>query len=104
MSASSRVCRAAPDGGWRGHVAVAAAIVACAVSPTGNVRAQAPMPRTPTARAVQAEAAPIVDGRLDDAGWLATGALDGFVQREPLEGVPVSERTEVRILTDGSAL
>ena len=27
-----------------------------------------------------------------------------FVQREPLEGTPVSERTEVRILTDGDAL
>jgi hypothetical protein len=58
----------------------------------------------PTAQAVEAETAPIVDGSLDDSGWALAEPLDGFVQREPDEGVRVSERTEVRILTDGAAL
>ena len=49
--------------------------------------------------------APIrVDGRLDEAAWRDAQPLAGFVQSEPLEGVPVSERTEVRILFDTDAL
>jgi hypothetical protein len=48
--------------------------------------------------------APIIDGRLDDSSWAAVPALNGFVQRELHEGQPVTERTEVRIITDGEAL
>lgn len=48
--------------------------------------------------------APVIDGRLDDPVWKEGQAFTGFVQREPGEGQPVSERTEVRILTDGEAL
>ncbi|HMA25328.1 MAG: DUF5916 domain-containing protein [Gemmatimonas sp.] len=47
---------------------------------------------------------PIVDGRLDDEAWRAAPIYDGFVQRELNEGQPVSERTEVRIVSDGEAL
>jgi hypothetical protein len=46
----------------------------------------------------------VIDGRLDDEAWRSAEAFKDFVQREPLEGTPVSERTEVRILTDGEAL
>jgi hypothetical protein len=45
-----------------------------------------------------------MDGRLDDDVWAAAPLIDGFLQKEPTEGLPVSERTEVRILTDGEAL
>ena len=48
--------------------------------------------------------APIVDGRLDDPAWATVQSLTGFVQREPLEGTPVTQRTEVRVVTDGEAL
>ena len=48
--------------------------------------------------------APVVDGRLDDAAWANVAPIVGFVQREPVEGQPVSERTEVRILVDKEAL
>ena len=47
---------------------------------------------------------PLVDGRLDDDAWRSAPLYDGFVQRELHEGEPVSERTEVRIVTDGEAL
>jgi len=47
---------------------------------------------------------PVIDGRLDDAVWAQGELIDGFVQREPLEGTPVSQRTEVRVLRDGEAL
>ncbi len=47
---------------------------------------------------------PVIDGRLDDEVWRDAPAITEFTQREPREGEPVSERTEVRILTDGQAL
>ena len=56
------------------------------------------------ARPARIAAAPHVDGRLDDAVWLEAQPLTDFVQRAPLEGAPSTERTEVRILTDGEAL
>jgi hypothetical protein len=47
---------------------------------------------------------PTIDGRLDDDAWRGAERFDDFRQREPVEGNPVSERTEVRIVTDGDAL
>ena len=45
-----------------------------------------------------------IDGLLDDASWQAASPLGDFVQRFPFEGQPASERTEVRVLADESAL
>jgi hypothetical protein len=50
------------------------------------------------------ENAPIIDGRLDDAIWANAKTITNFFQKEPVEGDPVSERTEVRIIADGEAL
>jgi hypothetical protein len=47
---------------------------------------------------------PIIDGRLDEAVWAKARPIDGLVQDEPLEGMRPSERTEVRLLVDGTAL
>jgi hypothetical protein len=47
---------------------------------------------------------PVVDGRLDDAGWEAAPALEGFTQREPIEGGAPSQPTVVRILFDDVGL
>jgi len=47
---------------------------------------------------------PGVDGRLDDAAWRGVAPISSFVQRELREGEPITERTEVRLLTDGAAL
>jgi hypothetical protein len=48
--------------------------------------------------------APDVDGRLDEAVWQEAVPVADFTQRQPEEGQPASERTEVRFLYDGSAL
>jgi len=56
------------------------------------------------ARAALAPAAPRIDGRLDEAVWQTAQPLTDFVQRDPAEGAPSTERTEIRILTDGEAL
>jgi len=62
---------------------------------------QTPSP-TATARAVATP--PVIDGRLNDPAWRDVPPITGFIQRELHEGTPVTERTEVRIVTDGQAL
>ena len=46
----------------------------------------------------------VIDGRLDEGMWQSASPLGGFVQAEPFQGQPVSERTEVRILYDDEAI
>ncbi len=60
--------------------------------------------RVPVGSAALVTEPPIVDGRLDDVAWNDAPILANFVQREPVEGEPVSERTEIRLLYDDSAL
>lgn len=48
--------------------------------------------------------APVIDGRLDEGLWRRTTPVSGFVQREPVEGRPASERTEVRFVFDREAM
>ena len=47
---------------------------------------------------------PLIDGRLDDAAWARAAPMTGFTQREPSDGQPASERTEVRVVFDDEAL
>jgi hypothetical protein len=67
-------------------------------------RAQSVAPSNRTATPTLTQRPPVIDGRLDDEVWQTATPLTGFVQRELREGEPVSERTEVRIATDGLAL
>ena len=59
-------------------------------------------PRTGSAHVVTK--APVIDGRLDDAEWKDGTPFTDFIQREQYEGQPATERTVVRLLTDGEAL
>jgi hypothetical protein len=45
-----------------------------------------------------------IDGRLDEEAWDQAVAITDFVQKEPVEGAPPSEPTEVRIVYDNSAV
>ena len=45
-----------------------------------------------------------IDGRLDDAAWTAATPITEFTQSTPDEGKPPSQRTEIRILYDASAI
>jgi hypothetical protein len=47
---------------------------------------------------------PEIDGVLDDPVWADAPVITDFIQQEPNEGEPGTERTEVRILHDGSNL
>lgn len=47
---------------------------------------------------------PEIDGRLDEAVWALAEVITDFVQRDPNEGEPASERTEAWVLYDDGAL
>ncbi|MDP6580958.1 MAG: carbohydrate binding family 9 domain-containing protein, partial [Vicinamibacterales bacterium] len=47
---------------------------------------------------------PRLDGVLDEEEWAAAAVLDEFIQQEPSEGDPATERTVVRLMYDESAL
>jgi hypothetical protein len=47
---------------------------------------------------------PVVDGRVDEASWANTEAFSAFVQQEPHDGEPATERTEIRFLLDNLTL
>ena len=55
-------------------------------------------------RAVRASAPPVIDGRLTDQVWAEAPVADGFTQRDPDEGRPATERTEIRVLFDDTAV
>ena len=56
--------------------------------------------RRATVRAVKLAAGLRLDGRLDEPVYRIVAAIDDFIQQEPDEGAPGSERTEVWILFD----
>jgi hypothetical protein len=58
----------------------------------------------PTLHAVRTQSAVVVDGRLDDEVWGRTSAATEFTQRDPDEGKPATEQTELRVAYDDEAL
>ena len=69
-----------------------------------ELRAQEGAPPTVAVSATRVERAPDVDGRLDEEEWSLAEVATGLRQREPQEGEPASEETEVRVLYTQSAL
>jgi|SRR5579859_6556933 len=53
-----------------------------------------------SAAATRARQTPKLDGTLDDPIWQTAPVVADFRQREPLETLPATEKTEVRILYD----
>ena len=82
------------------HVAVIAMGVLWA-EPGSAVQESRQRYRLPAARV---DEAPVLDGVLDDVIWLRASVIDQFVQQEPDEGAPATERTEVLILYDAANL
>jgi len=58
----------------------------------------------PQITATHVDEAPDLDGRLDDAAWQGAMIVADFTQVEPIDGTAPSERTEVRVVYDRSAL
>jgi hypothetical protein len=83
--------------GWLALAAPAAA--QSADSPPAQASAVAPL-TPPTVRAHRVSAPFTVDGQLDEADYAATPAIGGFVQQEPFEFQPATEKTEAWIFFD----
>lgn len=58
----------------------------------------------PVVRAARARGPVAVDGHLDENAWAAAAVAPGFLQRDPVEGAPATEPTELKILFDDDAL
>ena len=58
----------------------------------------------PVVRAVRTIEPVTVDGSLSEAVWQRDVAFDALVQRDPREGAPPSQRTEVRVAYDDAAI
>ena len=68
-------------------------------APKGRAATSVPVvePLVPTVEALTIQEGMRIDGRLVEEAWLRADVLRGFTQREPNEGQPESERTEVRV-------
>lgn len=60
--------------------------------------------RAPSSIAVPLTGEITLDGKLDEPIWQSAPAISKFFQREPVEGVTPTQRTEVRIVFDGKTL
>ena len=69
----------------------------------GTSRAQTPSERY-TIEPTRVLQPPRLDGVLEDAEWATAAIIDQFVQQEPSEGDPATERTVVRLMYDEHAL
>ena len=87
---------------WRPAVLASAVLVALSL-PTGPAYAQAGARKEARAQRVE-EGTIRVDGTLDEAVWRTARPVTDFVQAEPDEGAPPTDRTEVRFAYDDGAL
>ena len=78
---------------------LAAAVPAAAASGQGSIHASVPV-----VQAVRSNTVIVIDGRLDDEVWLRAPAATTFTQRDPDEGKPSTELTELRVAYDDGAL
>lgn len=83
--------------------------LAAQTNPTSSARASSArasaQPEAKQAHATRIrDAAPKVDGVLDDAEWARADPITDFVQKIPIEGAAPSVATDVRILYDDHAL
>jgi len=61
-------------------------------------------PGAAAVHALRAEGSIALDGTLTERAWSGAAPVTDFSQREPDEGAPATERTEVRVIYDNNAL
>ena len=87
----------------RVRLAAAALLIFCSSAPDPLFAQSAPAAAdTKQLRALTIEGGVRVDGTMDEPLWQNAEVISDFIQQEPNVGQPVSERTEVRVLIDGS--
>jgi hypothetical protein len=84
--------------------AVALYLALAGLPPTGQTDSTPNSTNSPMVRAVRVSGEIALDGDLSEPAWALALPVSDFTQREPQEGAPATERTEVRILYDDDAL
>ena len=86
---------------FRSILVLAVMVLSAAVPRHGRAQSEAEGIISPkNIRAVRVEHPPQLDGRVDEPLWLQMEPATGFIQRNPDEGTPSTENTEVRIAFD----
>ncbi|HEU4453729.1 MAG TPA: DUF5916 domain-containing protein, partial [Longimicrobium sp.] len=80
------------------------ALPASAQTASQGSSSRPPAAETRQIQATRVDAAPDVDGRLDDAVWRTAAWTRDFTTREPVEGGTPAGATEVAFLVDGGSL
>ncbi|MBL4632608.1 MAG: carbohydrate binding family 9 domain-containing protein [Kofleriaceae bacterium] len=78
---------------------VAGVVLLCSLSPALHAGI-AGEDRTKQVAAVKAQAAPVIDGKLNDTVWQTAPSDDRFTQRRPNDGTAPSVRTTVQVAYD----
>ncbi|HEX2077344.1 MAG TPA: DUF5916 domain-containing protein [Longimicrobium sp.] len=79
-------------------------LAACSATALSAQTPAATAPEPPQTAAVRTTLPVRIDGALNDAAWQAATPITAFVQLDPTEGQPATERTEVRFVYDDDAL
>lgn len=74
-----------------------AVAIVCLLGPLAAYAQDGARPNLTIGRADQP---PVIDGVVDDVVWNSAQPFSTFIQQEPNEGEPASERTEIRFLLD----
>ncbi len=84
----------------------AIALILIGAAPIGAQQAPATYDHqsAPTIQAAPLKGNIAVDGKLDEAAWSAATPVTRFTQRDPKEGQPATENTEVRVLIGPDAV
>ena len=85
----------------RGFLSALALVIWAAVGPPAFAQPHGPVA---TLQAVRVSTPLRVDGHLDEEAWRAATPATGFTQRDPDEGKPATEQTELRIVYDDAAV
>ena len=84
-------------------LAVLLCLLACPPSSSAQEREPASSAAIVAVR-IPASVSVRIDGSLDESIWQTAAAATGFRQREPDNGLPSTERTEIRVLYDDNRL
>lgn len=86
--------------GGRGGLALAGSVIDGPPAPVAPATINRNASGDATVRAVRLEEPLDLDGNLDEAVYTTVIPVDGFIQQLPVEGAPVTEKTEAWVLFD----
>jgi hypothetical protein len=87
-----------------GALLLCASVTALRAQGASSVGSSADHSTTPHLEAARLQSDIHLDGRLDESGWAAARPAPLATQRDPDEGKPATERTEIRVLVGSDAL